>query len=191
LRLYSLCNILSDESMGLSFTIAAGPSQRSHSRVRVPRDSLPYFTVSDSRLHQHGGPGPRIYIPQEHGGPVLGPDTRFIFRRFLRLAGLRWRYSTPPQHWRISSFVIFSLYSLGTALTENIASSIFAFWFTAAEMCLTHGCIATSAALPTENTALLLLRAFASLGMYLLSRCLTMNFSGFQASCHNILRHWK
>jgi hypothetical protein len=44
------------------FTIAAGLCQRSHSRVRIPRDSWPYFTVSDSRLPQHGGPGPRIYI---------------------------------------------------------------------------------------------------------------------------------
>jgi hypothetical protein len=54
---------LSDERTGLSFTLAAGPRQRSHSRVRVPWDSRPYFTVSDSRL-----------------------------------AGLRWRYSTPPAH---------------------------------------------------------------------------------------------
>jgi hypothetical protein len=38
-----------------------GPRQRSHSRVRVPRvNLLPYFTVSDSRLPQPGGPGPRI-----------------------------------------------------------------------------------------------------------------------------------
>jgi hypothetical protein len=29
--------------MGLSFTIAAGPRQRSHSQVRVPWDSWPYF----------------------------------------------------------------------------------------------------------------------------------------------------
>jgi hypothetical protein len=36
--------------MGLSFTIAAGPRQRSHSQVRIPRDSWPHFTVSDSRL---------------------------------------------------------------------------------------------------------------------------------------------
>jgi hypothetical protein len=35
---------LSDERTGLSFTIAAGPCQRSLSRVR------PYFTVSDLRL---------------------------------------------------------------------------------------------------------------------------------------------
>jgi hypothetical protein len=53
--------------MGLSSTIAAGSRQRSHSQVRVPRDSWPHFIVSDSRLLQLGGPGPRIYIPQEQG----------------------------------------------------------------------------------------------------------------------------
>jgi hypothetical protein len=41
---------LSDERIGLSFTIAAGPRQRSHFRVRVSWDSLQYLTVSDSRL---------------------------------------------------------------------------------------------------------------------------------------------
>jgi hypothetical protein len=41
---------LSDERTGLSFTIADGPRQRCHSWVRVPWDSWPYFTVSDSRL---------------------------------------------------------------------------------------------------------------------------------------------
>jgi hypothetical protein len=51
--------------MGLSFTIAVGSSQHSPSQIRVPRDSLPHFTVSGSRLPQPGGPGPRIYIPQE------------------------------------------------------------------------------------------------------------------------------
>jgi hypothetical protein len=61
--------------MGLSFTIAAGPRQRTHSQVRVPWDSGPHFTVSDSRLPQPGGPGPRIYIPQEQGGPVIPPGT--------------------------------------------------------------------------------------------------------------------
>jgi hypothetical protein len=38
---------LSDERTGRSFTIGAGPRQRSYSRVR---DSRPYFTVSDSKL---------------------------------------------------------------------------------------------------------------------------------------------
>jgi hypothetical protein len=41
---------LSYERMGLLFTTAAGPRQRIHSRVRVPRDSRTYFTASDSRL---------------------------------------------------------------------------------------------------------------------------------------------
>jgi hypothetical protein len=62
---------LSDERTRLSFKIAAGPCQRSHSRVRVPWDSWPYFTASGSRL---------------------------LFRRLVRLAGLQWRYSTPPPH---------------------------------------------------------------------------------------------
>jgi hypothetical protein len=59
--------------MGLSSTISAGPRQLSHSQVRVPRDLWPHFTVSDTRLHQTGGPGPRIY---EEGGPVIPPGTR-------------------------------------------------------------------------------------------------------------------
>jgi hypothetical protein len=41
---------LSNEGTGLSFTIAAGPHQRNHSRVRVPWESRPYFIVSDSIL---------------------------------------------------------------------------------------------------------------------------------------------
>jgi hypothetical protein len=94
---------LSDERMGLSFTIDAGPSQRSHSWVRVPWDSRPYFTVSDSRL------------------PFSSPSTTrratvevFPFRRLLRLAGLRWRYSIPP-----------CLYHLGTDRIENTVSNRF------------------------------------------------------------------
>jgi hypothetical protein len=61
---------LSDERTRLSFTIAAGPRQRSYSRVRIPRDSRSYFTVSDSKLPHPGGPGPRIYVLQEHGDAV-------------------------------------------------------------------------------------------------------------------------
>jgi hypothetical protein len=63
--------VLSDEGTGLPFTIAAGSRQRSHNWARVPRDSWPYFTLSDLRITQPGGPGPRIYIPQEQGGPVI------------------------------------------------------------------------------------------------------------------------
>jgi hypothetical protein len=77
---------LSDERLGLSLTTAVNPCQRSNSRFRVPRDSWPYFTVSDSRLPQLGGPGPCIYIFQEQGGPVMSPGTGFPFRRLLQLA---------------------------------------------------------------------------------------------------------
>jgi hypothetical protein len=45
-----LWGALSDERSGLSFVYAAGPCQRSLSRVRVPWDSRPYFTVSDLRI---------------------------------------------------------------------------------------------------------------------------------------------
>jgi hypothetical protein len=80
---FSIEHILSDERMGLSFPTAVGPRQRSHSQVRVKRGSGPNFTVSDSRLPQPGRPGPRIYIPQEEGGPVTTPGTGFPFRRLL------------------------------------------------------------------------------------------------------------
>jgi hypothetical protein len=52
--------------------------------------------VSPASNPQPGVPGPRIYIPQEQAGPVIHPGTRFPFRRLLRLAGPRWRYSSPP-----------------------------------------------------------------------------------------------
>jgi hypothetical protein len=57
-----LWGILSDERTGLSFVYAAGPCQRSLSRVRLSQ-------ISD-----------------------------FPFRRLLRLAESRWRYSTSPPH---------------------------------------------------------------------------------------------
>jgi hypothetical protein len=64
-----------------------------------PAQSWPYFTLSNSRFPHPGGQGPRIYTPQEEGGPIIPPpDTGFLFRRLLRLAGIRWRYSIRPPH---------------------------------------------------------------------------------------------
>jgi hypothetical protein len=60
---------LSDERTGLSFTTAPGPHQGSHFRVRVR--------------------GTRDHI-------LLSQIRDFPFCRLLGLAGLRWRYSTPP-----------------------------------------------------------------------------------------------
>jgi hypothetical protein len=50
---------ISDERTGLLFTISAGPRQCSYSWLQVPRDSRPYFTVSDSRLHFSSPPTTR------------------------------------------------------------------------------------------------------------------------------------
>jgi hypothetical protein len=51
---------LCDERTTLSFTVAVGLRQCSHSRVRVLRDSGSYFIVSDLSLPQPGEPCPCI-----------------------------------------------------------------------------------------------------------------------------------
>jgi hypothetical protein len=79
--------------MGLSFTIPAGPRQRSRSQVRVPRGSWPHFTVSDTRLPQHGGPCPRIYRSQEQGCLVtqaLGTQSQSYVTTVGQSASLSW-----------------------------------------------------------------------------------------------------
>jgi hypothetical protein len=58
------------------------------SQSRTPHD---YILLSHMRFPQLGGPGPRIYIPQEQGGPVISAGTGFPFHRLLRLAELRWK----------------------------------------------------------------------------------------------------
>jgi hypothetical protein len=90
----SMWAALSDERTGLSFTIAAGARQRSHSLVQVPWDSRSYFTVSDLRLP---------------------------FSSLLRLARLRWRYSTPLPHGNCQLSC-----KRGTDHAENTASSVVA-----------------------------------------------------------------
>jgi hypothetical protein len=70
-----MCGTLSYERMGLS----SGPRQRNHSWVRVPWESRPYFSVSDSILLQPGGPGPHIFIPLEMGGSVISPGSGTLF----------------------------------------------------------------------------------------------------------------
>jgi hypothetical protein len=67
---------LSDERTGPSFTIASCPRQRSHSRVPVPRNSRPYFSVSDSTLPFSSPPKTRkstveVFDPRLHTGYSL------------------------------------------------------------------------------------------------------------------------
>jgi hypothetical protein len=94
--------------MDQTFTIAAGPRQHSHSQVWVLQDSWLHFTVSDLRLLQPQGPGLCIYIPQPQGCPVIPPGPGFHFHHLLRLAGLQWRYSTPPPQGEVVVQLSFS-----------------------------------------------------------------------------------
>jgi hypothetical protein len=64
---------------------------------RGTQNHILVFQIRD--CPQPGGPGPHIYIPQEQGGSIIPPGTGFPFHCLLRLAGLRWRYSTLPPHW--------------------------------------------------------------------------------------------
>jgi hypothetical protein len=82
----------------------------------ILRSKWPHFTVSDWRFPQPGGPGPRIYIPQEENGPVIPPVTGFSFCRHLQLARLRWKYSTPPS--RGTLLLLFSRVWLCTSSTS-------------------------------------------------------------------------
>jgi hypothetical protein len=114
---------LSDERTGLPFTISAAPRQRSHSWVWLPRNSWPYFTVSDSRLPQSGVPGPLFYILQEQGGPVIPAGTGFPFRRLLRLAGLRWGYSNPPPRG-VQLSTIKVIVTLRLTVSQSVSQSV-------------------------------------------------------------------
>jgi hypothetical protein len=76
-----VCNLLVQFLLGLARAVTQ--SCRTHYHI------LLYYM----RLPQPGRPDPRIYIPQEQGGPVIPPDTVYTFRRLLRLAGPRWSYS--------------------------------------------------------------------------------------------------
>jgi hypothetical protein len=90
--------VLSDERMGLLFTIATGSRQRSHSRVRVR--------------------GTRDHI-------LLSQIRDFPLRRLVRLSGLRWRYSNTPPHGMLSSVEAGSNTStLGREIREKTLESI-------------------------------------------------------------------
>jgi hypothetical protein len=61
-----------DERTGLSFTIASGLHQHSHSQVRVLWDTWTYFTVSNSRPPTWRARSPYLYPPGT-GWPIYTP----------------------------------------------------------------------------------------------------------------------
>jgi hypothetical protein len=83
----------------LLFNIAAGPRQRSHSGVEVPRDWRPHILLSEIRDFPHlEGQVPVFTSPRNRLAQIYAQGTAFPFRRLLRLAGLRWRYLTATPH---------------------------------------------------------------------------------------------
>jgi hypothetical protein len=77
------------------------------SAVSDERTGLPFESLSPAGLvtvllsHILDSPNmedqvPVFIPPPKQGGPVIHPGTGPPLRRLLRLAGLRWRYSSPP-----------------------------------------------------------------------------------------------
>jgi hypothetical protein len=94
-----LWGALSDERSGLSFVCAAGPCQRSLSRVRVPWDLRPYFTVSDLRLPFSSPPTTRRVTVE-----VFDPAST-LHTEYLILYG-------PHRKHRVQHFLLLRVYSL-------------------------------------------------------------------------------
>jgi hypothetical protein len=69
---------LSDERTGLSFVFAAGPCQRSLSRVLVPWDLRPYLTVLDLRLPFSSPPTTRRVTVEVFDPASTAHSSRYI-----------------------------------------------------------------------------------------------------------------
>jgi hypothetical protein len=91
-----VCSLPVQLLLGLVRAVALGPEyRRTHGHI----------LLSHLRLPQPGGPGSRIYIPQEQGGPAIPTGTGFPFCPLLRLSGLlRLKYSNPPSHGQLNYF---------------------------------------------------------------------------------------
>jgi hypothetical protein len=80
--------VLSDERTVLPFTFASGPRQRSLCRVRVPSDSRPCFTLSDSKLPFSWSPTTPPLHHEERADTFLSVDEFFYALRAKRNVAL-------------------------------------------------------------------------------------------------------
>jgi hypothetical protein len=97
---------LSDERTGLSVTIAAGPRQCSHSRVRVPWDSRPYFTVPDSIL-PFSSPSTTRRATVGVFDPALTRDNLSLLNPWTETKSMRTEYRSP--HRTVSYYSVLSV----------------------------------------------------------------------------------
>jgi hypothetical protein len=98
----------------------------------------------------------QMAVPQGQGGLVTPSGTGFPFCRLLRLAGIWWRYWTPPPHGideRMFHQVLSIWYDAGSM--QNIASnsSIIACGSLLRGTCLLSCCLATARELVYRATA--------------------------------------
>jgi hypothetical protein len=101
---------ISDERMSLSFIIAAVPRQRSHSQVRVHRDSWPHYSLSDSRLPPIWRARTPIYILPWTGWRDYTPRHWVPFSLPPTTRRDTVRSSTPPPHGNWLNWVWVSCY---------------------------------------------------------------------------------
>jgi hypothetical protein len=139
---------LSDERTGLSFTISAGPRQRIHygSESCGTRDHILLSLFRDYRI-----------------------------RRLIRLAGLRWRYSTPPPQGVLPGSGLLLLIKVRGGPTTNTPLNIaFAllFVFVSAEIYFNKTVVEIDTQKFTTLTCV-----FVAAETYLTRRCLAIDFS--------------
>jgi hypothetical protein len=124
----SLWGTLSDERTVLSFVFAAGPCQHMLSRVRVPRDSRSYFTLSDMRLPFSSPPTTRRVTVE-----VFEPaSTRvYLFRTILNWLNITTLHGPNRKHhcptiltfkilYQLTYFLVFSYES--HAIRDHMSS---------------------------------------------------------------------
>jgi hypothetical protein len=160
---------LSDERTGLSFVYAAGPCQRCLAQVRVPWDSRPYFTVSDLRLRFSSPPTNRRVTVE-----VFDPASTRVTQRIHEWTLF---YNSGRAEERSLPLTVHLLLSVPSVAMKRV-SSWQRFDFSKRVRCR-ETCVNLMA-------TLWFLQAYSLLRTALLaSRCLAMNYSGFQASCQN------
>jgi hypothetical protein len=80
---YELSSLMRGWVYRLQLLLALASTVILRSESRETHDHILLSQIWDP---QPGGPGPRIYIPQEQGGPVIPTGTGIPFRRLLQIA---------------------------------------------------------------------------------------------------------
>jgi hypothetical protein len=170
---------LCDERTGLSFTVAASPSQRSHFRVQVLWNSWPYFTLSHSRIPFSSPPTTRratveVFDPAPTRGNSGGraPSTTPCSIH---------RFSSPWIHESTASYNFRAAHVGDTTLNSSSVVLLVVMGI----LCLAVCYLVTTRSLLYVVTV-----------TWFRSRCsatdvwLWLGYSGFQPSCHNNLVSW-